>query len=290
MNESSRESSEFQVRMTEDFKRVFFETLKLLREYLPYIIVGGGWAPPIYYHYVLKNKSIKPIRTKDIDLMVRRGLPVMKSGSVEKILREAGFKELIGGHGHSAAVKYISSIEGQDVEIEFITDRRGAREEKVVTVQKGLRAQALRFVSIALENVLGVEIDDWTVEGEKRPLLINVPSPAAFLFQKGLVFPRRSRRLKKEKDLYSIFEILVHCEEIRDQILSDFSRLRSEYPWYAEFENNLHSHFESADAKGVVMVRNQRPPGAFPGLMENQFRQYVHGIVRRFLVDLRETQ
>jgi len=34
--------------MVDDFKPGFFRTLVLLRDYLPVIVIGGGWAPLTY--------------------------------------------------------------------------------------------------------------------------------------------------------------------------------------------------------------------------------------------------
>lgn len=34
----------------------FLKTLWYLRDYLSDIVIGGGWAPLIYYHYLLGDK------------------------------------------------------------------------------------------------------------------------------------------------------------------------------------------------------------------------------------------
>ena len=59
---------------------------------------------------------------------------------------------------------------------------------------------------------MNVEIDDFYVGGEPRYLEVLVPTPAAFIFNKGLVFRRRNNHLKKAKDLYYIFDILANLE------------------------------------------------------------------------------
>lgn len=65
--------------MTEEhthFKIGFLKTLWLIREYLPEIVIGGGWVPLIYYHYLLGEKSRFPILTRDIDFMVNENIPI----------------------------------------------------------------------------------------------------------------------------------------------------------------------------------------------------------------------
>lgn len=41
--------------MADVFKQGFLKTIWVLREYLPEIIIGGGWAPLVYYHYLIKE-------------------------------------------------------------------------------------------------------------------------------------------------------------------------------------------------------------------------------------------
>ena len=41
--------------MIDNFSIGFLRTLWILRDYLHEIIVGGGWAPFLYYRYILQN-------------------------------------------------------------------------------------------------------------------------------------------------------------------------------------------------------------------------------------------
>ena len=78
--------------MPEDFKAGFLKTLWVLRDYLSVIVVGGGWVPLLYYHYLVADKSREPIRTRDIDLLVDIQVPRVGEKSVDRLLLEAGFK------------------------------------------------------------------------------------------------------------------------------------------------------------------------------------------------------
>ena len=57
-------------------KLAFLRTIWLLKDYLTDIVIGGGWAPLIYCHYLLGDKTKNPVRTFDIDLMVKNTVPV----------------------------------------------------------------------------------------------------------------------------------------------------------------------------------------------------------------------
>jgi len=56
--------------MNDSFTIGFLRTLWILRDYLHEIIVGGGWAPFLYYRYLFQNRDYEPVRTRDIDLLL----------------------------------------------------------------------------------------------------------------------------------------------------------------------------------------------------------------------------
>jgi hypothetical protein len=129
-----------------------------------------------------------------------------------------------------------------------------------------------------------LQIDDAELCGADTPIVARVPTPAAFIFQKGLAFPRRRDKIKAAKDLYYIFDILAGIPEIRDQIHADFAVFSKTHPkWIRTFYRNLGERFASKDDEGPHQVVEQRPPGAFPNLDDDQLQQYAHAAVERFL-------
>src|SRR4030042_7070500 len=108
--------------MSKDFKNGFLKTLWILRKYLPVIIIGGGWAPLIYYHYLIKDKSKEPMRTRDIDLFVKINLPVLGNRTVDQLLAEIGLQPKFKSNDNPPVIYYKGNIEGESVEIEFFTD------------------------------------------------------------------------------------------------------------------------------------------------------------------------
>lgn len=270
--------------MENNFKRGFFKTLAILRDYLPNIVIAGGWAPLIYYHYLLSKKEIEPLRTKDIDIVVPERLKKMTDSTIDELLIEAGFKPKFKSLNTPPAISYEGNIEGFEVEIEFLTHRRGEREDIVVKVQKGLHAQSLAFISILLENAIEVKIGDLLpIEGEI--LQIRVPTPGAFIFNKGLIFTRRNKEVKKAKDLYYIFDILAHCPEFFGGIIDEFRKFKRNYHkrWLRRFHRNLNNYFSDITSEGIYLVQTQRPDGAFPNMNDDQFKRYVLGIFQEFI-------
>jgi len=270
--------------MKNDFKRGFFRTLEILSDYLNDIVIAGGWAPFIYYHYLLNKKEIEPLRTKDIDIVVPEKLAKRKNRSVNEVLNEAGFESKYKSRHTPPIVSYEGNIEGSDVEIEFLTHLRGSGRDRVIKVQDDLHAQALRYMIILIDNSIKVSINDLKTEKGKF-LGVRVPSPGAYIFQKGLIFIRRTRPEKSAKDLYYIFDILSNCQELRENIIEDIHKFKRNYHsrWLSSFVSNLKRYFSNASSRGVSLVLSQRPEGAFPGMNEEQFKQYVLSIFKEFI-------
>ncbi len=270
--------------MSNLFKREFFETLSILKDYLSDIVIAGGWAPLIYYHYLLSDKTREPLRTKDIDIVVPEHLKKRRNKTIDAILTEAGFKMCFKSLHSLPVISYEGTIGDFEVEIEFLTHRKSAREGQVAVVQEGLHAQLLRFINVLLENSINVEIDDFKLKGNKL-LKVRVPSPGAFVFQKGLTFVRRAKPVKKAKDLYYIFDLLSNRDELHEQIIKDINSFRESYPvnWTKKFKRNLQTHFSDEDAEGVLMVRSQRPESAFSKMDDVQLSQYVLEIFQEFI-------
>jgi len=105
--------------VTDDFKKGFFTTLVILKDYIPDIVIVGGWAPFIYYHYLLPNKNLNPLRTKDIDIVVPPKLKKIADKTIDELLITAGlmpnFKSL-----HTPPVIH---YEG-NIEIDLIISQR----------------------------------------------------------------------------------------------------------------------------------------------------------------------
>lgn len=107
---------------------------------------------------------------------------------------------------------------------------------------------------------------------------MRVPSPAAYIIQKGLVFPLRAARDKRAKDLYYIFEVWEGCAAWRGWIDTDIGGLRTRRAtWVSRCAQNLGKAIGAPDGPGIRMLIEQRPAAAFPALDDAQFGQYAWG-------------
>lgn len=97
--------------MKNNFKKGFLNTLVILRDYLPDIVISGGWAPLIYYHYLLSKKGIEPLRTKDIDIVVPEKIKKRAGKTLDELLIEAGLRPTFKSLNIPPAISYEGNLE-----------------------------------------------------------------------------------------------------------------------------------------------------------------------------------
>ena len=264
--------------MNDRLVRGLFKTLRILRDYLPEIVVGGGWASFLYHRYLFRNCKREPIFTRDIDLMVRPKVPMIGHKTIDKALLEAGLKSVFKSNDDPPLIHYEGQIDGVDVEIEFLTDLTGSETDLVKKVQPDLHAEALRYIALVVENVTELTIEDIPEVKGTDPMFVRVPTPAAYIFHKGLIYQRRRDPRKIYKDLYYIFDILTGCGEHRTSIIADLDTLSEKYRgWFRRFVRNLEADFTGPESDAVLGVAGQRPPDVFDGLDDDQFRNFAFG-------------
>ncbi len=274
--------------MAQQVNEALLRALMLLKDYLPDIVISGGWVPYLYHRYVVANPPAEPIRTHDLDLVVPERLPPKGRKPLDQILSEAGFTPILASDASPPVCKYAYEKEGLEIEIEFLTKLKGSEEAVTKTVQKGLVAQALRYIEILRENAFPISIADQLADGTKVALIVNVPRPAAYIFQKGLIFPKRKEKVKKAKDLYYIYDLLDNYREFHERMIVDFQAFKASYPggWTRTFVKNLERYFQNPESEGPILVEEQ-----YQGPMEREvFRRRVHRVFQEFLEEIkRET-
>lgn len=275
--------------MDERIKSQLFKVMDILEEYLSEVVFAGGWAPLIFYHYLVGDKARTPLLTREFDLMVRRRMG-RRGRSLHQLLLEAGLRPEPRDSSPRPAQIFSGEIEGDRLELEFFTPMTGRSGDDAIEVQDNLLALPLRFADIVISNAIEVAINDHPLYTNANPIGLLVPSPGAFVFNKGLTFSRRQVSAKKGKDLYYIFDILARCPELREEIMGELSILKRSSAtyskWFNSFLGNMSKYFRDPDANGVDMLIRQRPSTAFSNLDDQQFRQYAFETLRVFLEEL----
>jgi len=187
-----------------------------------------------------------------------RPLAVRSRSRLDVLLAAAGYTQILGGPSELAAQIYQSPPNSDLLPIEFLAPLTGRRQQATIQIQKGVTAQALRYLNILLENTFDVRLSAEAVAGYVGELTVRIPIPGAYVFHRGLISaPGGSQR--RGKDLYYIFETWASLSNLRSQIAEEVGELRVRYPrpWYLRFRSTLESLFPNSAGEGVLLVFQQ---------------------------------
>jgi len=250
------------------------------------IVISGGWVPIIYQRYVLPGKGQPSLLTTDVDVVIPNKLDSGERHSLRHLLLEDGFIEDFVGDANPPASCFRKEVGELNVELEFLTPLRGAKNNETLWVQSDLAAQALRYSDILLEEPMTVMISE-EIDGKIVELTLFVPRPAAFVFQKGLAFTKRIDRIKKAKDLYYIFDIIAGYPEFGDAIVQGMVQFKADSPtWFHQFIKNMTKHFLDARAPAPRMIVEQRSESAYKSLNDAQLEQYCRSTMDDFVAKI----
>jgi len=254
--------------------------LKAMEAYLDDVVIVGGWVPHLYGEVTTPPTDAVPLKTRDVDIAVPRRVPE-RDKPMGTALEDAGFHCDFRSTGIPPISAYVGEHAGEEVLIEFITAAQG-RQEGVRSVQRGVTAQELRYVSMLLENKWSLSLavlSNGVMGGQ-----VWIPTPGAYVVHKALVHGRRRERLKREKDLYYIFYVCDAFPDWHGRIQREISELIEQHPtWLRRCRRDLSQAFETPDSPGVEALLNQRPGTAYAGMKDDQFRQYGWSVMQALL-------
>jgi hypothetical protein len=248
---------------------VICEFLRSIGPWNDHITIGGGYALIIYKLYLSNQPTgYPPVGTRDLDSLIPRKVPAVSKKNIAGHLKEAGFTQLFKDYDNPATEAYVKEINGFEVEIEFLTDSatRGDKNKNVLIA--GVVAQPLSYLSLSLQTTLKFK----TYSGETR----IVVSPGAWMFHKGLTFPRRNNSLKVYKDLYGIWYVASQLGDCSNNAIKELGSLLQQHPkWAQTFQDNLLNWIEQAAPANWSKLETQDP---FGRLKKLNFERVVQSI------------
>lgn len=220
--------------------KIVSDFLQSLGPWGPYIVITGGYAPIIYKIYFSDcNFGNPPAGTRDIDSLIPRKIPLISKDNIANFLFKSGFQQSFKDYLDPATEFYKKNIEDVDVVIEFLTDDSVRIDKEKNVLIAGVVAQSLSYLKLSLNNTLPF----FTSSGKKG----FVVSPEAWIFNKGLAFPKRKDKKKIYKDLYGIWYVGTQLGTLSDQTIERFKTLSAKEPaWFKTFSKNLLSWQEEA--------------------------------------------
>lgn len=270
-------------------QKVLFSALEALEDYLSDIVIVGGWVPQIYA--LKENLEELPVYSFDVDAAVRGPVPSKGRKSIAELMEQAGFKKettdsafAMGAFGKKKkfVTHFVYKKGNLEVPVEFIAPLEGRGEDAYASIQEGLVVEALRFTEILVEHSQAISINGETAAGKRKIFSFRVPSIAAFIYAKGLTFPRRNIEEKSEKDLAYMYEVLRR-DSWRKQVVQEIPGIAAKHPanWLKTFRKNLDEAFQTAGSAGPAGIARQ-----FPNKPPQDTRRESFDLFRSFLKDI----
>jgi|GEM_PF-461947 len=170
-------------------------------------IIGGSWCFP-FYDAVIGIKY--ELRTLDVDFMISEALQ-KRDDLISDLGRE------LEDEGFISTIDYNTSLQKffkDGMEIEFLTPRRGNRDDTLLIRPFNVTAQPLPFLNILFNEPISIMVED--LHG-----IVRIPSPRSLLLHKMIIAHRRQKESKKEKDLDQCKVLSLYCKYEEVQELSN---------------------------------------------------------------------
>lgn len=233
-----------------EFEEVLFNVLKDIKQYLPHLVIVGGWVPYIYSKYIWKEMAVFPVSTLDIDIGVNEIDPAWKNKTLYNRLSQLKYRmEPVYSEEQYPSVPVLKlENKNYEVRIEFITSYYVSDDTVNKLLGKEIAIHRLDEFEWLLNKT--IEID---VNYSRQNIKIKVPEPYIFLFHKGLTFTEREVS-KKAKDLYYMYYILRFCPDY-EIMIGRIKTLKND-PLYGAFLQNIKSEFKSQVSEGPMKIES----------------------------------
>lgn len=255
-------------------EKLFFKVLTDFEEYLPYLVLVGGWVPYLYVKYMWNNLSIRPVTTTDIDFGFygKPNSPEVKESIYSRISSLKYKERHFQMNRLFPIVPILENAEKTSrLTIEFITTPKVDSGYVETLVGREILVNRLEKFDILLSDTTQLEILNRT-SSTLHTHFLNVPLPHIFLFHKALTFIDRED-IKKGKDLYYIYYILRFHPE-REALFKKLHGLKFENEKTIVFEN-LKTYFSRISGPGCLMVERENGPDPYiPNVRKDVFNRF----------------
>lgn len=215
----------------------------ILKPWMDQIVLGGGIAL-ILYDTILSKANAGAVGTLDIDFLIPRKPVKPLSPSIARLLVDHDYEPKNKSLDNPSVQSFVKELDDIEFEIEFLTDNKSRKKEEVVVIKEaGIHAQPLSYLEMSLQEATPLHLPN----GEE----ILVAKPEAWVFHKGLTFPKRENRLKKLKDLYGIWFVLSRMNEVSAATRLALQKLMKTQPanWAKTYKTNLRNWIKEASPR-----------------------------------------
>ena len=234
-------------------EKLLLKVIGDLADFLPYLVLVGGWVPYIYAKYVWKNAANLAVTTADIDFGVS-SKDYKGKESIASCVRRLGYAE-----HHVSMDRLIPFVPvAKDTngllkaEVEFIADPKLSKNIRDKIVGREIKINEIENFNILLESVKTVSINGYKLQ---------VPAEPIFVFHKLLTFVQRENKEKLRKDLYYAYYMLRFCPE--GELINKVKSLINEKKEGESIIQNIRQYFNSPDSQGPVLIEQENGPDQY---------------------------
>lgn len=253
-------------------EKLLIKVIDDLADFLPYLVLVGGWVPYIYARYIWKNVPNLAVTTSDIDF----GVGVQGFDGKDTVASRV--QKLGYGERHVSMDRMIpfvpivkDTVGDLKAEVEFIADPKVPRAFVNKIIGPEIKINEIEHFSLLLESVITAKMDEREIQ---------IPTESMFTFHKLLTFVERQNREKLKKDLYYVYYMLRFCPK-KEQLVDDVLSLIKVRKEGKRVKQNLNEYFNSVDSKGPFFVEEENGPDAYIGNLRQDIFDRFNGIKQR---------
>jgi hypothetical protein len=225
-----------------------------LADFLPYLVLVGGWVPYIYARYIWKNVPNMAVTTGDIDFGVG-AQDFNGKDTVASRVQKLGYGERhVSMDRPFPFVPVVKNAAGDlKAEVEFITDPKIPRKIVNKIVGQEIKINEIQYFRLLLDSIITVKMNGKS---------IRIPTESMFAFHKLLTFVDRENKEKLRKDLYYVYYMLRFSQK-KEQLNDDVVGLIKKQKEGKQVKANLKEYFSSVDSKGPLFVEQENGPDPY---------------------------
>lgn len=235
-------------------EKLLIKVIDDLADFLPYLVLVGGWVPYIYARYIWKNVPNMAVTTADIDFGVGAQNFYGKDTIASRVQRLGYGERHVSMDRLFPFVPIVKNAAGDlKAEVEFITDPKIPRKIVNKIVGQEIKINKIQHFSLLLDSAMTARIDGRDIQ---------IPTESMFTFHKLLTFIERENKDKLKKDLYYVYYMLRFCPK-KEQLADDIVALIKKRKEGKQVKGNLKEYFSSVDSKGPLFVEEENGPDAY---------------------------
>jgi len=235
-------------------EKLLIKVINDLADFLPYLVLVGGWVPYIYAKYIWKNVPNLAVTTTDIDFGVSTKEYTGKVSVASYVIRLGYGERHVSMDRLTPFVPVVKDMSGfLKAEVEFIADPKVSKKIIDQIVGREIKINEIENFNLLLESVVTQTIEKQNVQ---------IPTESMFVFHKLLTFVQRQDKEKLKKDLYYVYYMLRFCPS-KEELIGKIKLLIKNKNQGKRVKQNIHKYFSGVDSEGPILIEQENGPDEY---------------------------